>query len=270
MFFNNRALDRAFGGRGFPDWDPDAGYAVNRPRILALYDYYRDLYLRSPQRFLWAGLGRMAGGAVVSGLDRFPPPESFVTQTMVRIGRDIFFDMAWLHEALLDDESEALRLAELHDRFVQYTAYEGTMPHFVHHGPTESYGAALRKMTSGDPSQIAEGNRMLLADEQWSVIQPHYDAINASDEVGMFALTRTLVEPVHPYHRSFIESQPQGDVRFAKDRWDWITQPQGMLQNWVAAGEQERTRLAKLPFSDLLRRDFGEPGRPDLLPPGSP
>jgi hypothetical protein len=43
-----------------------------------------------------------------------------------------------------------------------------------------------------------------------------------------------------------------------------------MLENWVAAGETERTRLVTLPFENLLRRDFGPPGRPDLLPPGSP
>jgi hypothetical protein len=269
-FFTNRALEAAFGGRDLPDWDPAAGFGANRPRILALYDYYRDLYLRAPGRFLWAGLGRMAGGAVVGGMDGFPPPESFLTQTMVRIGRDIFFDLAWLHEAVLADEPEAVELAELHDGFAVYARYEGTTPRYVRSGRVESYAAALRRITADDPSQVAEGNRMLLANEQWSVIQPHYDAISASDEVGMFELTRTLVEPVHPYHRSFIESQPQGDVRFAQDRWNWITMPAGMLEHWAAAGEAERTRLATLPFDALLRRDFGIPGRPDLLPPGSP
>ena len=247
---------------------PDSGSTGHA--ILVLYDYYRDLYLRAPTRFLWAGLGRLAGGTVVGGMDTFPPPESFLTQTMVRIGRDIFFDLAWLHEAFLADEREALELAELHDRFGEYAVYDGLTPRYERRGRVESYAAAFGRIGSGDPSQIAEGNQMLLANEQWAVIQPHYDAINASDEVGMFKLTRTIVEPVHPYHRSFIESQPLGDVRFAKDRWAWITMPSGMQQNWVAIGEPERTRLVNLPFENLLRRDFGVPGRPDLLPPGGP
>ena len=68
-FYTNRALEAAFGGRDVPDWDPDAGFAANRPRILALYDYYRDLYLRAPRRFLWAGLGRRALRQGPLGLD---------------------------------------------------------------------------------------------------------------------------------------------------------------------------------------------------------
>jgi hypothetical protein len=38
----------------------------------------------------------------------------------------------------------------------------------------------------------------------------------------------------------------------------------------VAAAEQERTRFVTPPFTNYLRHDLGEPGRPDLLPPWSP
>ncbi|MFI9503313.1 peptidoglycan-binding protein [Nocardia sp. NPDC052566] len=90
-FYTNRALAKANDGNHLP-WDPDQGYLFNRPRIVDLYGYYRDLYLSAPDLFLWAGLGRMAGGAVVGGLDADP---GFADQTvMVRIGRDIFFDLA--------------------------------------------------------------------------------------------------------------------------------------------------------------------------------
>ena len=65
---------RGFVVKQFRDWEPLRGYAPNRLRILALYDYYRDTYLRAKglfgsDKFLWAGLGRMAGGAIVDGLD---------------------------------------------------------------------------------------------------------------------------------------------------------------------------------------------------------
>jgi len=62
-----------------------------------------DLYLKRPDEFLWAGLGRLAGGAVVSGSDlAVDGGETFLTKTMIRIGKAVFNDLAWQHEAFLD------------------------------------------------------------------------------------------------------------------------------------------------------------------------
>src|SRR4051794_15416684 len=117
--FTNVALERAHSG-DHPSWDPDQLFAPNRPQIVDAYGYYRDLYLDQPDLFLWAGLGRMAGGAVVGGIDADP---GFSEQSiLVRIGRDIFFDLAWMHEAFLASEP-VVELAGLHDQFNAYPRY---------------------------------------------------------------------------------------------------------------------------------------------------
>jgi hypothetical protein len=65
-YYTNIALRKAQDS-SHPDWDPAAGWAINRPRVVDVYGYYRDLAVAQPETFLWAGLGHMAGGAVVGG-----------------------------------------------------------------------------------------------------------------------------------------------------------------------------------------------------------
>jgi hypothetical protein len=259
--YTNVALAKAHDS-AHPDWIPEAGFAANRARIVDVYAYYRDLYLIAPMEFLWAGLSRMAGGAVVGGLDTDP---GFIEQTiMVRIGRGIFFDLAWLHEAFLDHPTEAINLGHLHDRFNQYTVYVAGTPKFVDAFPARSYGAAWNKITTG---MIAEGNRDLLENEQWSIIQPHYDFLGTFIFSG---LPSPFTNNIHPYHRAFLVELPAGDILIAEDRWEWVTLPNGMFQRWSDIGVGERTRLTSLHFDDICRGLFGRPGRPDLLPPGGP
>lgn len=85
-FYLKAAYDNAFGTFDEGAWDPARGFNANRARIVKLYDYYQDTYLKRPSLFLWAGLGRMAGGAVVGGLDFLmnTSSESSLTQTMVK------------------------------------------------------------------------------------------------------------------------------------------------------------------------------------------
>src|SRR5690349_5880573 len=101
------AYTKAFGQRDEAAWDASVGYAPNRERIIKLYNYYRDTYRANPDAFLWAGLARMAGGVVVSGLDLMvgvplasDPNE--ITTGFVQIGKDIFHDLAWQLEAFLE------------------------------------------------------------------------------------------------------------------------------------------------------------------------
>jgi hypothetical protein len=260
-FYSNRALAKAHDA-DHPEWLPEAGFAANRARIVDLYGYYRDLHLAAPAEFLWAGLGRMAGGAVVGGLDHDP---GLIEQSiMVRIGRDIFYDLAWLHEAYLDHPSEAIKLGHLHDRFNEYPAYVAGVPKFAAGFPARSYGAAFHKITTG---AVAGGNRDLLENEQWSIIQPHYDVLRTFLFSGM---PTPFTNNIHPYHRAFIRDLPTGDILAAADRWAWITGKDGMFQRWDDIGSDERMRLVRLSMDDLIAGRFGLPGRPDLLPPGGP
>lgn len=260
-FYSNRALAKARDSE-HAEWLPEAGWAANRARVVDLYGYYRDLCQTAPTEFLWAGLGCMAGGAVVGGLDSDP---AFIEQSiMVRIGRDIFFDLAWLHEAFLDHPSEAIKLGHLHDRFNEYTTYTAGLPAFAPGFPTRSYGAAWNKITTG---LIAEGNRDLLENEQKSIIPPHYEVLRTFVFSG---LPTPFTNNIHPYHRAFIREVPSGDILNTEDRWRWITFPDGMYQRWDDIGVDERVRLTSLPMDDLTAGRFGPAGRPELLPPGGP
>ena len=249
-----------------PDWDPQAGWDVNRPRVVDVYGYYRDLTLTRPELFLWTGLGHMAGGAVVGGLD-LGAAGDVTERVLIAIGRDIFFDLAWQHEAFLDG-ADIVALAGLHDQFATYAQYaaDGTVT-FAHATPAVSYSDAWRKITSGDAGAIAEGNRDLLHNEQATVVQPQYDFLLRAGEAG---LASAFTNEIHPYHRAFLIDLPTSDIRQFGPRWQWINLPHGMFENWRAAGVDERARLVQLPFDQILRGDFGIPGRPDLLPPGGP
>lgn len=261
--YTNVALAKA-NAAAHVDWLPELGFQANRPRIVDVYNYYRDAYLARPDLFLWAGLGRMAGGAVVGGLDH---DFGFIDQViMVRIGRDIFFDLVWLHEAFLDRPDTVVELADLHDRFNTYARYNALgLVTYQHRAPARSYKEAWAKITSGDPVRVAEGNRDLLENEQWSIIQPHYDHLRTLPFAG---LPSPFTNNIHPYHRAFIVERPTGDILHAPDRWAWITGD--MWEKWALAGVDERKRLVTIPFDRICRGDFGVPGRPDLLPPGGP
>lgn len=257
QYYLNQAYVNAFGVYDEPDWDPEKGYAANRDRIVKLYDYYKDTYLKRPDQFLWAGLGRMAGGAVVGGLDLvIHGGETFLTKTMVRIGKAIFHDLAWLHEAFLDDSQVAIDLATTQD---------------ADSSARRSYADALKDIASGDSDRIASGNRALLENEQFSIIQPLYDDIAASREALIFDRTRAFTSKIHPYHRDFLVRFPTGDVITAKDRWDWITEEDGMWAKWETMGSiapKERTRLVSLTFSDILNQRF-DPVVDELMPIGA-
>jgi hypothetical protein len=260
------------------DWDPVRGYRANRERLRILYDYYRDVYLSSratfSERLLWAALGRMAGGAVLGGLDQLlntgltiPPLTADQVanlspadradrekQTEVRllvIGRNIFLDLAYQHEAFLDEPRIALDLAEKHDK-----AFPAK----------RSYLQAWKDIISSNPDDIARGNQALLENEQFSIIQPIYDKVLVDDNLFLFGLARrtsAFTNNIHPYHRPFLESKPGSNVLKMPDRMDWILEPGGMWAKWaerhglITMSAQERNRLASLPMDDIIRHNFG-------------
>lgn len=255
--FLSQAYINAFGTFDEPEWDGDRGYVANRARILKLYDYYQAVYLKRPDQLLWAGLGRMAGGAVVTGLDLVASAgETLLTQIMVKIGKAIFHDLAWQHEAFLEDPDLAVQLGRARD-----VASPGR----------RSYGDAWANIASGSGDRIAEGNRALLENEQFDIIQGFYDQIAASSEALTFGRTRAFTNKIHPYHRDFLIRFPLGDVTNADDRWAWISEADGMWAKWVvmsSVAPDERTRLVSLSFSDILGQRF-DPVVSALMPTGA-
>lgn len=276
--YHQRALANAFGDDA-ADWIPSRGYLANRPRIIKLYDYYRDTYNRAPKVLLWAGLGRMAGGAVVSGLDILSIVPGFqdgeIGVAMVEVGRAIFDDLAWLHEAILDDVDAALELAREQDLSrPARRSYEEAVGNIISTG----LGAF-----DGGGEVIASGNHALLEIEQFSIIQPIYDRLRASAAfLEFFALSKTsaFTREVHPYHLDFLLSFPTTllkDILLANDRWEWINLPAGMWEKWsqgfrgpsIGVSETERSRLVNIPLDRALRREYA-PVVQELLPIGAP
>jgi hypothetical protein len=245
-------------GRGYKPLSRHAACAGGDPALLVriLYDYYQSTYRSKSDRLLWAGLGRLAGGAVLGGLltPGLPDP-SFLSATMVLIGKAIFLDLAWQHEMFLVDPQRTIDMAREHD--VKFPA-------------KAKYEIAWRKIASDTPAEVADGNRMLLENEQFTIIQPLYDKIKQSSEKFPFSKTNAFTLNVHPYHLPIIESFPTTrnvDVTVANDRWEWITKQDGMWDKWIRIPTDERSRLVDLSMNDLLMKRWGSV-KPEFLPPG--
>ena len=248
--FERERLTREASGTAFgrgPAVEPDLGFRSNRARLAALYDYYGGLAGRDPERLLWAGLARLAGASVIAGLDLLvaetglgyadPSP---LTASLTAIASTVFLDLAWLHEGFLADPDGTIGLAAAHDAV---------------HPARAAYAVAWTLIAGADAGAWADGNRALLANEQFSIVQPFYDRIRADPDGGpVLRATGALVPIVHPHHAAFRETVARGDLTDADDRWRWIAGPGGMWETWVAVSPAERARLIGLPLDDLVAR----------------
>ncbi len=109
---------------------------------------------------------------------------------------------------------------------------------------------------------------MLLANEQFTIIQPFYDAIRNEPvwPLGwIFSRTSAFTSNIHPYHLDFITAMPGKDVTVAADRWAWITQPGGMWEKWVIIPADHRRRLVNLSMDDIIAKKWGQT-IPSLVP----
>ncbi|MDQ2719720.1 MAG: hypothetical protein M3Z26_08185 [Bacteroidota bacterium] len=248
------------------DWQPDLGYIQNKPIIQKVYEYYKSLFNNSivPDRFLWAGLGRLAGSAVLGGLDNdasFDADPSDVTIGMVNIGKNIFMDLAWQHEAYLD---LVITNTDVNTFLSVLDFYDQNFP------AKNKYKDAWNTIISGD---IINGNLALLENEQASIIQPVYDSIMGQSNNAMFQNPSPFINQVHPYHLDFLISKPTGSILNFNDRWDWIVNGKGngdgMWQKWITIPANERIRLINIDMDKLINHDWS-PVLDEFLPTGAP
>ena len=271
-------------------WLPEKGFAASKQIIASVYDYYGALYRRNPRRFQWAGLARMAGGPFFKGfcdmeamrapaqaqLDwneehwilasfRARSPEantmdlantaiagnlSHALKLLMEMGRDIFNDLAWQHEAY-----HAMGLAEIR-RFVTL----GVLP--------PGYASAWERINSENTDEVWAGNARLLQFEQQDILKKGYQSLQAMPLVptGM----SVMADSPHPWGKSFYEYYGKDipwtdrylppvfvrEVTRFTTRWEWLDKD--IWPSWKRRTETERTRLINLPLKDLGDRKFGQ------------
>lgn len=263
-FYRIQSLNNA--GINKEDWHPALGYQQNRSAILKIYEYYKSLYNNNtvPELFLWAGLGRMAGSAVIGGLDNdvsFDADPTDVTIGMVTIGKKIFMDLAWQHEAYLD---LVISKSDTNTFFSVLNYYDQNFP------AKNSYKEAWSSIISGD---LVNGNASLLENEQAFIIQPIYDGLMYESNNALFKDPNPFINQIHPYHLDFLTSKPSGNILNFDDRWDWILhgkgQGDGMWEKWIAIPATERVRLVNIDMNKLIRADWA-PVLDEFMPAGAP
>lgn len=284
MHYLQLAYRNAFGSDvAHTHWEPGEGFGPNRNRLLQVYDYYAATYRRNRRAFLWAGLGKLAGATVIGGLDLAELAGPRFTSVMVRIAIEIFWDVTWLHEAVLDDPRLARVLATQYaarpDRIrsdgtpvprqaVQNMATGVRVDNSLYAYRFGDYGRAVAHMLESNDQGPYYGNLAMLATEQWVNIQPWYDVIRASNEATWLSHASGMTRNVHPYHRDFVVDT-QGAIGVAPDRWRWINDvPNAMWPQWCGLPESERDRLVDIPMEQLIQRRW-EPILADRMAPGT-
>jgi hypothetical protein len=229
-------------------WQPDDGFERQRPIVERVYAYYASLFDRN-ENLLWAGMAKLAGGAVYHGMTLAQqqidtakwgigqdPSAGLVVNyahglqvVLLKTQQAIFDDLAWQHQA-----------------FVQ-----SGLPELV---ATAGVPAdAWRDIASGDPARVRRGNRELLLREQKTVVAPFYGQIRDLKDFDLIPgqLSREALSPV-PGGKPFREVVPDGDITVFEDRWKWIETD--MLPAYESLTPQRRRQLVGTPLADLAAR----------------
>ncbi len=300
---------------------PGASFRANKSIIHAVYDYYGAVNTRNPNKCLWAGLGRVAGGPFFWGFEFidnwiqmieadpcFGPPDTWVKalicsvpelsssgiavpgapnpdadralnliihaqlqsaiESLMTMGRKIFEDLAWQHEAYLAGGlSEILRLAG------QPGVFDPS---------ADLQQACVDAWTSidGDATGALHGNCALFQREQLQTIPPGYRALHSL--IAVPTVMSFLAVSPHPWGQSFFDywqmtgvnvppwggdpkaALPQGQTRIGAvishdvtndaDRWSWMQN--NVYPTWMSASDDKRKKMVALPLETLCSRDW--------------
>jgi hypothetical protein len=207
------------------------------------------------ENLLWAGMAKLAGGEVLSGLlmaQRYldtaaamnatgadPAVTAFpdiaagyarVLQFRLLEGQKaIFWDLGWQHQAFVE-----AGLAELE------AAAAGT----------DVAIGAWRDIASGDAARVRQGNRALLRREQEVVVAPLYAAIRAIWDFDQIPaqMSGAARSPV-PGGKPFRDVVPGGDITVFADRWRWLVTD--MLPAYEGLTAERRRQLVNTPLAAL-------------------
>ena len=228
-----------------------SGFNANKPYIQAVYDYYQQLFLQNPDQFSWAGLGRLAGASVYSGLSDaqygidygpavtlvsgglfpFTPDVSRHFQRGLMQGNlDIWSDLAWQFRAYQASGIRALRYVD--DKHLDHETLWGRYIRDFDLTPWQKmWGGEWNK----SQALYDEANYLIVYREQHYIVQPAWNELNKA--VGATAAVSWLSASPIIGGASFRDIVPNGNVGFYDDRITWVdhsTGTNGIWQDWSA------------------------------------
>ncbi|HKN55951.1 MAG TPA: hypothetical protein VJX66_25880, partial [Amycolatopsis sp.] len=229
-------------------WNPGNGFELNRPIVERVYAYYMGLFARN-ENLLWAGMAKLAGGAVFQGL--ILAQQQFDTAKW-GIGQDpsagVVVNLAHALQVVLLQTQQAIfaDLAWQHQAFV-----EAGLPELVAAAgvPVDAW----RDIASGVQGRVRRGNRALLRREQEIIVAPFYTKIRDLKDFDLIPdqMSREALSPI-PGGKPFREVVPDGDITVFADRWKWIETD--MLPAYEGLTPQRRRQLVNTPLADLAKR----------------
>ncbi len=232
---------------------------------------YQKAFDQAPSKLLWAGLAKLAGGVVYKGLQTVSglrlndeawlaatlrghnslarviiqstsgyqsreaafQNEWFLEREFLTMHKAIFEDLAWQHEAYLQEGLPALTLLNL--------AEPGALP--------SKLVLAWKQIDSGLAPYVNLGNETLLRREQSDILQRYYDEIG---EVPLGLALSLQAKPPLPGGRSFEDVEgPGGNIANFGDRWNWIKSD--MLPAWEAMSASARQVLVDSPLGSFVQ-----------------
>jgi hypothetical protein len=247
-------------------------FDLNRAIIHSVYDYYGSLYNRNPAKCRWAGLARVAGGpffkgfctinnmqkganaGALAGPVYWPFAALSVAEcqgaltTLMEMGKRIFTDMAWQHEAYTNGGIAEIRRLKAAGEFDRPYKDEP-----VPNG-TPDFWEAIDRDDAGSWS----GNRDLFRREQLAIIPPGYSTLQMLP--GVAVIMTALADTPHPWGHAFNEFFQQSAalethlVTMGDDRWKWMSED--VLPTWQARLESERGTVVNKSLEDLMDRKF--------------
>jgi hypothetical protein len=237
-------------------------------RVNAIYEYYQQLFKQMPEKFMWAGMAKVAAAPIYAGMsdlhtwwqatgvtppwppyqgfgDRDVGVEVFIESLLLSGQKTIFLDMAWAHRSYKSSGIFALNYVDS-----------------IETSKSTNY-SAWRSMNTGildnDQSVIFAANGELLRREQEEVVQPNYNLVqnlrlrqppahpninggvmvavdaNGLANAGEWLSANSNNNPL-PGGPGFRATFPAGRLDYYDDRWAWTSNgASGMLQIWTGS-----------------------------------
>lgn len=222
----------------------------NQQVMRAIYGYYQSLYDHNPD-LLWAGMAKLAGRKVWNGLHlnlqlrrRMPGAgldrlSTFFERELVRMNREIFEDLGWMHEAYRTNGMREI------DRLYRL----GALNRDIH----DAWSRIDKGIRDSNEKLVHEGNAQLLRREQEVVLKRGYRELSKRN---LGVLMGTIAENPIPGGQHFNDIVKGGDLANFEDRWKWIEKD--MIGRWNSMTRSQRRALVDGPI-DASGPDFRPP-----------